>query len=89
MTWLALMTVFGLTMGVFLCVVLGMAIGVMLGRKRLRGSCGGVGSELSMSGSAGCSLCSNPERACQDFSRRMNAAQPQDSKCDSIPRNDT
>ena len=72
------MTVFGLTLGVFLLVMIGMAVGVMLGRKRLTGSCGGIANQSSSDGSSNCSLCSNPDQACKELVRRKNTVKAAD-----------
>ena len=85
MSWLALLIVFGLTMGMFLMVVLGMAIGVLFGRKQLSGSCGGVANDWSMDGSANCSLCSTPDKACREFARRMKTGGLNSPETDTRP----
>ena len=72
MSWLNVSIIFGFTLGLFLLVVLGMAIGVLLGKKRLS-SCGGIANEQSIDSSTNCSLCSTPEKACRELARRMKA----------------
>ena len=44
------MKLFLITLGVFGIFILAMAVGVIFGNRRLRGSCGGVGGE-------GCDIC--------------------------------
>lgn len=68
------MTVFGLSLGVFLLVTIGMAVGVMLSGKSLKGSCGGVANPSSADGSTNCSLCTNPEAACKELKQRNKNA---------------
>ena len=59
---------FGVTLGVFLLVLVGMAIGVLFGRREISGSCGGLGSAGSKdSDQASCALCSNPSEACREL----------------------
>ena len=79
MSWILWLTVFGLTLGVFLLVITGMAVGVMLGRKRLTGSCGGIANQTSADGETSCSLCSSPDDACKDLVRRRKAANAAES----------
>lgn len=62
MTWV---TVFALTLLIIVIAVLGMAIGVMLGRKRLSGSCGGLANFTAKDGSTSCMLCSVPADSCK------------------------
>ncbi len=48
---------------VLVLVVAGMAIGVMMGRKPLKGSCGGMSSGTADSG---CSLCGGNPNKCEE-----------------------
>ena len=50
-----------------------MAIGVMLGRKPIAGSCGGIASQTGEDGSTSCSLCSNPSDACKELRDKMSS----------------
>ncbi len=72
MTWPSVLIIFGFTLVLFMLVVLGMAIGLLFGKKRFS-SCGGVVNELTTEGSTNCSLCSTPEKACRELARRMKA----------------
>jgi hypothetical protein len=63
-------TVVAATVGVFLLVAAGMAIGVMFGRRPISGSCGGLGSTTGPDGKSSCSLCQNPAEACKELQRR-------------------
>lgn len=85
---MSLMIVFGITLAAFLLVIAGMAVGVMMGRREISGSCGGLGNMNSAeTGEApSCSLCSNPAAACQELKERMqgggNQVARQESDCD-------
>lgn len=72
MSWMILLTVFGLTVGVFLTVIIGMAVGVIFGRKRLTGSCGGLANRTSAEGATSCSLCTQDEKACPKASKERS-----------------
>jgi len=74
MDWIIFLTVFGFTLGVFLLVMIGMALGVMLGRPKLTGSCGGL-ADLKTPGSAtNCSLCTKTDEGCKERIRESNPA---------------
>lgn len=74
MSWIMWMTVFGISLGVFLLVMIGMAVGVMLSGKSLKGSCGGLANPTSADGTTSCSLCTNPDAACRELKRRSKNA---------------
>ena len=61
------MTVLILSFAVMLIAVLGLALGVMLGRRPIQGSCGGIGGQ--------CGACS---RACRKQSAEDNFEQQAD-----------
>lgn len=70
-----LLAIFGVTLAAFLLVIAGMAVGVIMGRREISGSCGGLGSSTPQNGEApSCSLCSDPDAACRELGRRMNSA---------------
>lgn len=54
------------TMGVMLLVVTAMSVGVIMGRKPLTGSCGGVGAALGQKDYV-CDLCGNDESKCEEI----------------------
>jgi hypothetical protein len=64
MNWLLLMIVFGLTLVIFLIVMFGMAIGVVFGKRRLTGSCGGLANMKSSDSKTNCSLCMHANEGC-------------------------
>lgn len=69
-----LITAFGVTLVVFLMVIVGMAVGVLLGRRQISGSCGGLANQSDSEGATVCSLCSNPAAACKELGKRMDAS---------------
>lgn len=69
-----LFIVFGITLVVFLLVIAGMAVGVLMGRRRLSGSCGGLANRTDAEGNTACSLCSEPDAACKELGRRMEGS---------------
>ena len=64
--------VYGITLAAFLLVIAGMAVGVIMGRREISGSCGGLANSTDPDGNTSCSLCSNPDAACQDLANRMH-----------------
>lgn len=65
-----LITIFTVTAVAFGLVIGLMAVGVMLGRREIQGSCGGLGSKQGEEGGSSCSLCSNQDaEACRDLRR--------------------
>ena len=71
---LSMFAVFAVTLGVFLLVIVGMAVGVIVGRREISGSCGGLGSQSGAEGGeASCSLCSNPDATCRELRNRMES----------------
>jgi hypothetical protein len=73
---LQLSLVFGITLVAFALVIGLMAVGVMLGRRSIQGSCGGLGSAQGKEASGGCSMCSSPDAACRELADRGQAGQP-------------
>ena len=69
-----ILIVFGVTLVVFLLVVVGMAVGVLMGRRQISGSCGGLANQTDADGQTSCSLCSDPDAACRELGQRMKAA---------------
>ena len=55
-----------ITFFALLIVIAGMAIGVMMGRQPLKGSCGGVGKALGEEDYV-CDLCGNDEAKCEEI----------------------
>ncbi len=71
--------VFGITLVAFLLVVAGMAVGVIMGRREISGSCGGLANKEDETGGS-CSLCSNPSDACRELRERMEGLPPEEEK---------
>lgn len=57
-------TYFVITAIVFAIAVAGMAIGVILSNRRLKGTCGGLAGLQDPSGKTACEMCSNPSPTC-------------------------
>ena len=73
MNWMIWLTVFALTLVILGIVVLGMAIGVLLGKRKLTGSCGGLAGQPSKDGVTNCRQCSNPDVGCKTKSLRSES----------------
>jgi FAD:protein FMN transferase len=58
---------------IFAVVLGGMAIGVIFGRRSIRGSCGGLVNQRNADGETSCSLCSDPANACRELREKMQA----------------
>lgn len=71
----------GLTVIAFALLLFAMAIGVIFGRRAIRGSCGGLANASGEDGSS-CSLCSNPSDACKELRERMQKDEPVGSTSD-------
>lgn len=80
-----MLAIFGVTFGALVLVIAGMAVGVMLGRKPISGSCGGLNSQTDANGNSSCSLCSQPSDACRELRERM----PQPSAEEHSSENDS
>ena len=59
------MTEFLAALAIFLLATAGMAVGVMLGRKSLKGSCGGLAELRDEQGLTMCEACSDPAPECR------------------------
>lgn len=57
-----------LSIGIFALVITGMAIGVLLGRKPIKGSCGGM-SSLGMD--TACDICGGDTKKCDEEQSRQ------------------
>lgn len=56
-----------LTMLIFGCIVVAMAVGVIFGRKAISGSCGGLNAQTHDDGSTSCTMCGTPSDACKEL----------------------
>ncbi len=68
---MAIFIVFAITLTAFVLVIVGMAVGVMMGRRSISGSCGGLANQGGSEAETSCSLCSDPDAACRELGRRM------------------
>lgn len=66
-----LLAVFLIAFLAFTLVVIGMSVGVILGGKKITGSCGGLGTSNRAGEPSSCSLCSNSGPTCPELTRRM------------------
>ena len=67
MLWLTM----GIAVAVFAVVIAGMAIGVILSNRRLRGSCGGLVNLRDSRGKTLCEACTDPSPECQGEHRHQ------------------
>jgi hypothetical protein len=58
------MTMFLVTLGFFAVALVGMAIGVIVSNRRLKGSCGGLGTITDEQGRSMCGSCTTPAENC-------------------------
>ena len=72
-----LIAIFVVTAVAFGLVISLMAVGVMMGRREIKGSCGGLGSSQGEAGSTPCSLCSNSDTACRELGRGRQVSDQQ------------
>ncbi|MHB0776948.1 (Na+)-NQR maturation NqrM [Halomonas sp. WWR20] len=61
------MTIWFLALGLMLLLVAAMAIGVIVGRKPIAGSCGGL-NQLGLK--QGCDICGGKDEVCEEESRK-------------------
>lgn len=66
------MTTYLIVLAVFLLAFAGMAIGVILSNRRIKGSCGGIAGLQDEHGATLCESCTTPKTDC-----RENALRPQ------------
>lgn len=71
MSWSTLWIVAAIAFGIFLLVAMGMAVGVLFGRRSISGSCGGLANRKDADGKTACSLCENPADACRELRAGM------------------
>jgi hypothetical protein len=64
------MTVFFLTLSIMICVVVAMSVGVILGHKPIKGTCGGM-SALGMD--TACDICGDDPKKCDEEQQRVAA----------------
>ncbi|PMR76965.1 (Na+)-NQR maturation NqrM [Billgrantia endophytica] len=65
------MTTFLVVLGFMLLIVAAMAVGVIMGRKPIAGSCGGLNS-LGLKD--GCDICGGKDEVCEEENRKRGSA---------------
>ncbi len=79
--------VFGITLVIFVLVIAGMAVGVMMGRQSIRGSCGGLGGQTTgEDGQSACSMCSQPSATCRELAERGDGDEASSSPLESAAK---
>ena len=73
------MGIFLITFGFMLLVIAAMAIGAIMGRQPIKGSCGGVGAALQDPEYI-CDLCGNDPNKCEEETAKINAVSGQSTK---------
>jgi hypothetical protein len=64
---------FLITIAVFALALTGMAIGVILSNKCIKGSCGGLANMRDAEGRSICEACTNPSPECQGVPEKVGA----------------
>lgn len=67
------MQTFFITLAIFAIALLGMAVGVLISNRRIKGSCGGLAGMTDSQGNSICEACTNPSPDCRG-ERREEAA---------------
>ena len=67
------MNTFLVTLAVFIVALAGMAVGVMLSGRRIKGSCGGLSAYKDREGNSVCEACTNPSTDCTQRRERQAA----------------
>ena len=70
---------------VFGIAVAGMAAGVMLSNRRLRGSCGGLSGLKDEHGNPLCDACTHPSAECEELRKQVASAAPPDPDAPTTP----
>lgn len=67
-----------ITIGVFSLVLIGMAVGVILSNREIKGSCGGLNKFKDSVGNPICDACSNPSPTCSRIPEEERCQEPTD-----------
>lgn len=68
------MTTFFIAVAVFAVALTGMAVGVILSNRRIKGSCGGLAGFKDERGNSVCDACTKPSPECSGNPRERDAA---------------
>jgi len=69
-----MITVILISIGVFAVAIVGMAIGVIISNRSIKGSCGGLNNFRDSQGNSICEACTNPSPTCAgDPEKRADA----------------
>lgn len=74
-----------ITIGVFAIVLTGMAIGVILSNREIKGSCGGLNKFKDSVGNPICDACSNPSPSCSRIPEEERCQEPADCSDHDVP----
>lgn len=74
------MGIYLIVLGVFLIAFLGMAIGVILSNRCLKGSCGGLSTMTDEHGRSMCESCTTPKDSCPTSKLRQGAHEEADEE---------
>ncbi|QDT34682.1 FAD:protein FMN transferase [Thalassoglobus polymorphus] len=75
-----MLTTFLLAAAVFAIALIGLAAGVILSNKTLKGSCGGIAGTKDEQGNSICELCTTPPEECDQFKEKLREQLKEDSK---------
>ena len=67
------MNTFLITLAVFLVALAGMAVGVIISNRRIKGSCGGLNNFKDSVGNPICDACTNPSPTCRGERAKQEA----------------
>lgn len=72
MEWLTFLIIVGIVACVFGLVILGMAVGVIVSNRRIKGSCGGLANMREGDGNSPCMACGGSLSDCDEAARQEN-----------------
>lgn len=69
------MAAFVIALAVFAIALAGMAVGVLLSNRRIKGSCGGLAGFKDRAGNSICEACTNPSPECRGERAQASTAE--------------
>ena len=75
-----MLTTLLITVGVFAIALTGMAVGVIISNRHIKGSCGGLNNFKDSVGNPICDACSNPSPSCSRIPEKERCQEP--TACD-------